>query len=262
MCLVLIAYRMHPRYPLVLAANRDEFHARTAAPMHWWSDGSPVLAGRDLQAGGTWCGLDSHGRLALVTNYRDPSLPKPQGSSRGALVTAFLRGATSARQYVQDAAASADRYAGFSLLAMDDSSLGYAISHPEPGAWMLEPGIYGLSNHRLDAPWPKLVRSRARFEREVAHGDPVPARLFDILSDRAVADDAALPDTGIGLEWERLLSSPFIVSPEYGTRSSTVVLIDRQQRVSIEERSYASDGEMTIRVRMSFQSLSGAWDCR
>ena len=258
MCLVLIAYRMHPRYPLVLAANRDEFHARPAAPLHWWHDGPPLLAGRDLQAGGTWCGLDSHGRLALVTNYRDPSLPKPQGSSRGALVPEFLRGMQGARRYVHDAAARADRYAGFSLLAMDDSSLGYAVSHPEPGAWMLDPGIYGLSNHRLDAPWPKLLRSRARFERAIADGDPVPARLLDILSDRTVADDAALPDTGIGLEWERLLSSPFIVSPEYGTRCSTVVLIDRRQRVSVEEQSYASDGETNIRVRVSFQSLSGA----
>jgi len=258
MCLVLIAYRIHARYPLVLAANRDEFHARPAAPIHWWRDGSPVLAGRDLQAGGTWCGLDSHGRLALVTNYRDPSLPKPQGSSRGMLVAAFLRGAHSARQYVHEAAAGADRYAAFSLLALDDSSLAYAVSHPEPAAWILEPGIYGLSNHRLDAPWPKLLRSRARFERELADGDPVPARLLDILSDRTTADDATLPDTGIGLEWERLLSSPFIVSPEYGTRCSTVVLIDRQRRVSIEERSYASDGETTIRVRMSFQSQSGA----
>jgi uncharacterized protein with NRDE domain len=252
MCLVLIAYRIHPRYPLVLAANRDEFHARTAAPMHWWSDGSPVLAGRDLQAGGTWCGLDSHGRLALVTNYRDPSLPKTQGSSRGALVAAFLRGARSAREYVHDAAASADRYAGFSLLAMDDSSLGYAVSHPEPEAWMLEPGIFGLSNHRLDAPWPKLLRSRAQFEREIADGDPVPARLFDILSDRTVADDAALPDTGIGLEWERLLSSSFIVSPEYGTRCSTVILIDRHGQVAVEERSHSADGAATVRVRMSY----------
>ena len=252
MCLVLIAHRIHPRYPLVLAANRDEFHARPAAPLHWWSDGPPLLAGRDLQAGGTWCGLDSHGRLALVTNYRDPSLPKPQGSSRGALVAAFLRGTRSARQYVHDAAAGADQYAGFSLLAMDDSGLGYAVSHPEPAAWMLEPGIYGLSNNRLDAPWPKLLRSRARFEREITDDDPAPARLLDILSDRTVADDGALPDTGVGLEWERLLSSPFIVSPEYGTRCSTVVLVDCRGQAAVEERSHSADGAASVRIRISY----------
>lgn len=252
MCLVLIAYRIHPHYPLVLAANRDEFHARPAAPMHWWIDGPPILAGRDLQAGGTWCGLDSRGRLALVTNYRDPSLPKPQQSSRGALVPAFLRGRQSAREFVHDAAARAFRYAGFSLLAMDESGLGYAISHPEPEARMLEPGIYGLSNRQLDAPWPKLLRSRQRFEREIADGDAMPARLFDILSDRTIADDAALPDTGIGLAWERLLSSPFIVSAEYGTRCSTVILINRHGDVTVEERSHSADGATTVRVRMSY----------
>ncbi len=258
MCLALIAYRVHPRFPLVLVANRDEFHARPATPMHWWDDGPPLLAGRDLQAGGTWCGLDPHGRLALVTNYRDPSLAKPQENSRGELVAAFLRSQSGARDFVHDAAARAARYAGFSLLALDDSGLGYAVSHPGPAAWMLEPGIYGLSNRRLDAPWPKLLRTRALFEREIAGGDPVPARLLEILADRTVADDTQLPDTGIGLDWERLLSSPFIVGPGYGTRCSTVVLIDRERRLSIEERSFASDGSTTTRVRIAFQSLPRA----
>jgi len=256
MCLVLIAYRKHPQYPLVLAANRDEFHARPAAPLHWWNDGPPLLAGRDLEAGGTWCGVDPHGRLALVTNYRDPSLPKPQGSSRGALVPEFLRGDRGAREFVREAAARAEHYAGFSLLAMDQSGLAYAVSQPEPETLMLPPGIYGLSNHRLDTPWPKLLRTRARFEDEIAAGKPAPTGLFQILSDRTTAPDDELPDTGIGIEWERLLSAPFIASDGYGTRCSTVVLIDSHGQVSVEERSHGTDGAVTMRVRVAYQSGS------
>lgn len=257
MCLVLIAWQTHPRYPLILAANRDEFHARPAAPLHWWNDGPPLLAGRDLEAGGTWCGVDPQGRLALVTNYRDPSLPKSQGRSRGALVPEFLRGDRSAGEFARHSAARAAQYAGFSLLAMDQSELAYAVSQPAPEALMLTPGIYGLSNHRLDTPWPKLLRARSRLEQEIADGDPLPARLFQILSDRNAAPDDALPDTGIGLEWERLLSAPFIVSDDYGTRCSTVLLIDRHRQVSIEERSHRADGAVTHRVRMTFRSGSG-----
>lgn len=254
MCLVLVAYRTHPRYPLVLAANRDEFHARPAAPLHWWNDGPPLLAGRDLAAGGAWCGVDRRGRLALVTNYRDPSLPKPQGSSRGELVPAFLRGDRSAGHFVQEAAAHSAQYAGFSLLVMDATGLGYAVSQPEPEAQMLPPGIYGLSNRRLDTPWPKVLRTRARFEQEMAGDDPAPARLFEILSDRTAADDAVLPDTGIGLEWERRLSAPFIVSDDYGTRCTTVLLIGRDGQVGIEERCHAADGGVTTRIRLTFQA--------
>jgi uncharacterized protein with NRDE domain len=140
---------------------------------------------------------------------------------------------------------------------MDQSELAYAVSQPAPEALMLTPGIYGLSNHRLDTPWPKLLRARARLEQEIADGDPLPARLFQILSDRNAAPDDALPDTGIGLEWERLLSAPFIVSDDYGTRCSTVLLIDRHRQVSIEERSHRTDGAVTHRVRMAFRSGSG-----
>ncbi len=254
MCLVLMAYRMHPRYPLVLAANRDEFHARPAAPLYWWDDGPPLLAGRDLAAGGAWCGVDRRGRMALVTNYRDPSLPKPQGSSRGDLVPAFLRGDRDAGDFVQDAAARSAQYAGFSLLAMDATGLGYAVSQPEAEARMLPPGIYGLNNHRLDTPWPKVLRTRARFEQAVAADVPAPARLFEILSDRTAADDDALPDTGIGIEWERRLSAPFIVSEEYGTRCTTVLLIDREGQVRVEERCHGTDGGVTMRARLAFQA--------
>jgi uncharacterized protein with NRDE domain len=256
MCLVLIAYRKHPRYPLVLAANRDEFHERPAQALHWWNDSVRMLAGRDLQAGGSWMGLDASGRLALVTNYRDPSLPRPAGTSRGALIGEFLGGAMSASAFACATALRAGQFSGFNLLAMDHEGLAYVTSHPQPEARVLPPGVYGLSNHQLDTPWPKLLRTRERFEQELASDHPQPAALMRILSDRTAAADAELPDTGIGLEWERLLSSAFIVSDDYGTRCSTVVLIGSDGIVTVEERSHAPDGGVTIRVRMVYPSES------
>jgi len=253
MCLALIAYRTHPRYPLVLAANRDEFHARPAQALHWWNDGVRMLAGRDLQAGGSWLGLDAAGRIALVTNYRDPSLPRPDGTSRGSLIGEFLGGADSASEFARATAARAREFSGFNLLAMDREGLAYVTSHPEPETRVLEPGIYGLSNKQLDTPWPKLLRARERFERELAGDHPEPAALMRLLSDRNTAADGDLPDTGIGLEWERLLSSAFIVSESYGTRCSTVVLVSGDGIVTVEERSHAPHGGATMRVRMAFQ---------
>jgi uncharacterized protein with NRDE domain len=253
MCLALIAYRAHPRYPLVLAANRDEFHARPAQALHWWKDGVRMLAGRDLQAGGTWLGLDGAGRIALVTNYRDPSLPRPEGTSRGSLIGEFLGGAESASGFADATASRAGQFSGFNLLTMDHEGLSYVTSHPTPEARTLLPGIYGLSNKQLDTPWPKLLRARERFERELAGDHPQPEALMRMLSDRTIAADDALPDTGIGLEWERLLSAPFIVSDAYGTRCSTVVLIGSDGIVKVEERSHAPDGGVSIRVRLAFQ---------
>lgn len=254
MCLVLIAYRTHPRYPLVLAANRDEFHARPAQALHWWNDGVRMLAGRDLQAGGSWLGLDASGRMALVTNYRDPSLPRPEGTSRGSLIGEFLGGRDGAAGFARATTSRAGQFSGFNLLALDRSGLAYVTSHPEPEARTLLPGVYGLSNRQLDTPWPKLLRTRERFERELTSDHPQPEALMRMLSDRTIAADELLPDTGVGLEWERLLSAPFIVGDGYGTRCSTVVLIGSDGIVTVEERSHATDGGATIRVRMAFQT--------
>lgn len=254
MCLALIAHRLHPRYPLVLAANRDEFHARPAAALHWWTDGAPLLAGRDLEAGGSWCGLDRRGRLALITNYRDPSLPRPQGSSRGELVPEFLRGTRTALEFARDVAARVARYAGFSLLVRDDTGLGYVVSHPEPEFLLLPPGVYGLSNLRLDTPWPKLLRGRAALAAEVAEREPRAERLFALLGDRSRPDDGELPDTGVGLDSERLLSSIFIASPYYGTRCSTVVVAGPDERIMVEERRHAIDGSVSGRTRIVFDA--------
>ncbi len=254
MCLVLIAYRTHPRYPLVLAANRDEFHARPAAALHWWNGSPRMLAGRDLQAGGTWLGLDATGRMSLVTNYRDPSSPRPEGTSRGSLVGDFLDGRNGAVAFARATAARAGQFSGFNLLALDRDGMGYVTSHPEPEARALAPGVYGLSNRQLDTPWPKLLLARERFEKELANEHPQAAAMMRILSDRSTAADELLPDTGVGLEWERLLSSAFIVSESYGTRCSTVVLTGNDGVVSVEERSHAPDGSTTQRVRIDYQA--------
>jgi uncharacterized protein with NRDE domain len=212
-----------------------------------------MLAGRDLQAGGSWLGLDGAGRIALVTNYRDPSLPRPEGTSRGTLIGEFLGGTMSASGFASATAARAGEFSGFNLLAMDHQGLAYVTSHPEPAARMLLPGIYGLSNRQLDTPWPKLQRARRRFERELASDHPQPEALMRMLSDRCIAADGELPVTGIGLDWERLLSSAFIVSDGYGTRCSTIVLIGSDGIVAVEERSHAPDGGVSMRVRVAFQ---------
>ena len=256
MCLVLIAYRTHPRYPLVLAANRDEFHARPAQALHWWNDGVRMLAGRDLQAGGTWLGIDDSGRMALVTNYRDPAIPRPDGVSRGTLIGEFLGGRADAVGFAHATASRARQFSGFNLLAMEHECLAYVTSHPEPEVRMLAPGVYGLSNRQLDTPWPKLLRTRERFEQELANDHPRPGVLMRVLSDRMTAADELLPDTGVGLEWERRLSAPFIVSDNYGTRCSTVVLIGNDGIVTVEERSHAADGGVTTRIRISYQAES------
>jgi uncharacterized protein with NRDE domain len=254
MCLALIAYRTHPRYPLVLAANRDEFHARPAQALHWWKDGAGILAGRDLQAGGTWLGIDRSGRMALVTNYRDPSSPRPESVSRGSLVGEFLGGKPGSAEFAAAVASRARQFSGFSLLAMDRNGLAYVTSHPEPEARMLPPGVYGLSNRQLDTPWPKLLRTREHFTAELANADPRPGAFMHMLSDRAGVADDLLPDTGVGLEWERLLSAPFIVSAVYGTRCSSVVLLRADGMVAFEERSHATDGSPMARVRISYRT--------
>jgi uncharacterized protein with NRDE domain len=263
-CLALVALDAHPRFPLVIAANRDEFHARAAAPAHWWADGT--LAGVDLVAGGTWFGVKPEGRWTLVTNFREGIPRDPAAPSRGGLVTRAL--AEPQRPLVCAAAIASDggRYHGFNLLVGDVAPPGApsisakrATSDPiaelraeaayasnrASGALALGPGIHALSNHLLDTPWPKLTRSKARFGESLASLDDGLEPLFDLLADRTQADAAALPATGISPEWERMLSSAFIVDPRYGTRCSTVLTITRDGAARFVERSFGPDGRAT-----------------
>lgn len=252
MCLVVLAWDCHPRYRLVLAANRDEFHDRPASPLGWWPDAPHVLAGRDLAAGGTWLGVDRRGRLGVVTNFRDPATVRPAAPTRGALIPRFLSGREAAAAFAAGLAGEAAGLSGFSLLVFDGREVAYAANQPRTEARALEPGIYGLSNHALDTPWPKLALTRDRFAAEVAAERLEPGALQRLLRDRRPAPDEALPDTGIGLARERLLSAPFVVSNRYGTRCTTVVLVDRDGGVRIEECRYGRDGEPVGRTALAF----------
>ncbi|RHW31201.1 NRDE family protein [Neobacillus notoginsengisoli] len=242
MCLILFAYQAHPKYRLIVAANRDENYARPTAPADFWPDEPDILAGRDLEKMGTWMGITTGGRFAALTNYRDPEQMKASGKlSRGELVADYLKGKTSPTAFMASAKASRERYPGYNLLAGDQWGLFY-YSNIEGIIREIEPGIHGLSNHLLNTPWPKVEHGKRGLQEllqmEVAD---LPSRLFGLLQQAEPAPDTDLPDTGIGLEWERVLSPLFIRSEGYGTRCSTILLMGQDQ-LSYIERNYTSDG--------------------
>jgi uncharacterized protein with NRDE domain len=245
MCLLVFAWNLHPRYRLIFAGNRDEFHDRPAAPMAWWADQPQILAGRDLQAGGTWLGLSRAGAFGVVTNFREMQRPTPGMPSRGALIPRYLNSGQPTARFLAELEPQAAQYAGFNLLLADSTEMHYASNRAEPLARALPAGVHGLSNHLLDTSWPKLARTGARFEKLIVLPEPPLEDLLAMLADRETAADHLLPDTGIGLEWERLLSAPFIVDDRYGTRCSTAVRIDRDGRVEARERRFDRDGRIT-----------------
>ena len=231
MCLILLAHKVHPDYPLVLAANRDEAYRRPSAPAAFWDDHPHIYGGRDLEQGGTWLGITRSGRIAAVTNFRDGYAPKNAARSRGELVSDFLRGSQPAPDYVGRVSRDGRAYNGFNLIAGDLDQLHY-VSNRGGQVTAIGFGIHGLSNHLLDTPWPKVERGKqilAGLLRQATQ--ELIDSLFAVLADRAISPDAALPDTGVGLPRERVLSPAFIISPAYGTRSSTVVLVDNHGQV-------------------------------
>lgn len=237
MCLVVFALSSHRRYRLVLAANRDEYYDRPAQPAGFWPEKSDILAGRDLLRGGTWLGLSGTGHFAALTNYRDPSRHLPGARSRGELVSGFLTGSLSPEAYLKEIKKKGRLYNGFSLLAGDTESLWY-YSNTENIPRKVGPGIHGLSNHLLDTPWPKVRRAKEGLAPLLEHDQIEPTRLFGLLADATPAPDDQLPRTGVGLTWERILSPVFIKSPTYGTRCSSVLLIDHDNRAFFSERIY------------------------
>ncbi len=237
MCLIAFALNAHPRYRFVLAANRDEFHARPTAAAAFHDDDERVFGGRDLQAGGSWLLASRDGRIAAVTNVRT-GLPEVAARSRGALVRDSLHGDHDlAAQWRESAGA----YGRYNLLRYADGRVGYASNHPEFLAQSIDTGVHALSNAALDAPWPKALRLRALLQDWIAgDGDDIDS-LLQGLADPAVAPDHDLPDTGVGLDLERRLSAAFIVGEHYGTRASSIVLVD-DTGIRFVERSFGPNG--------------------
>lgn len=238
MCLIVVGWHAHADYPLVVAANRDEFYARPSAPAGRWAEHPEVFGGRDLEAGGTWLGITRTGRFAAVTNVREPGMGKGN-RSRGTLTRDFLIGEEGAAHYV--AGIDGRDHSGFNLLVADRNSLWYC-SNRDGQPRELPPGIYGLSNHLLDTPWPKLLSARQRFAAALSNL-PATDHFFDILSDDGIAADEHLPQTGVTLEWERRLSAIFVQSESYGTRASTVLTLARWGAIRLEEHSFGPYGQ-------------------
>ncbi len=244
MCLIAIACDLHPELPFILAANRDEYFARPSQPAQFWNDAPQVLAGRDLQQGGTWLGMTRSGRLAAVTNFREGGKPRTGRLSRGWLVRDFLTSDQPAAAFLDDVDANHAAYDGFNLLVGSHAGL-YHYSNRTREVTPLGPGVHGLSNHLLNTPWPKVERAKARLRAlQALDAQDVMERLWALLADDAHASESDLPETGVSREWERVLSSAFIRTPEYGTRASTLVVVDRHGAATFSERTFSPIGEM------------------
>ena len=241
MCVVALAWNTHPRWRLLLIGNRDEAYARPSASLAHWVDAPDMLAGRDLEAGGTWMGVHASGRAAVVTNVRDPRAAHDR-ASRGLLVSDFLRGRDSAKRHAEAMEVAAVRYRPFNLLLFDHESACFVSNHPQVRARELTPGLHGLSNGDLDAAWPKVRRANAALQSWLdANGEDFEP-LFAALADEMPAPDAELPDTGIGLELERRVSPPFVRGAVYGTRATTLIAMDYHGSGRIIERRFGPQG--------------------
>ncbi|MDX1755783.1 MAG: NRDE family protein [Marinobacter sp.] len=247
MCLIIFSLGQHPDFPLLVAANRDEFHQRPTAAMDWWSQ-PDLLAGRDLKSGGTWLAIDRAGQVAAVTNVREGT-PEMGRHSRGELPVRALTTETDTLQ--ARLTAQQDLYSGFNLVKLSPLDHGhgwyYSNRDAHPGRH-LHRGSYGLSNHLLQSPWPKLLRLRNAVASTLADPSIRPtgqlhAQLIEQLQDPTPAPDHVLPDTGVGLETERFLSSPFIVGPHYGTRATTIVTVRRDGEITVTEQAWTPQGQ-------------------
>ncbi|MFH1975513.1 MAG: NRDE family protein [Pseudomonadota bacterium] len=245
MCLILLSYHNHPSYGLILAANRDEFYDRPTAPLGFWPEASHILAGRDLKSGGTWLGVTKTGRICAITNFRDPAVQIPDAPSRGLLVANYLKGSESPQKYLQKVREAGTRYNGFNLLAGDESGI-FCFSNRSGEISRLSPGIHGLSNHLLDTPWPKVAKGKKCLEKILSSDEMNRESIFGLLSNGDLPSDNDLPDTGVGLEWERILSPLFIKSDIYGTRSSSIVLIGKE-KITFMERTFIIDGANPVK---------------
>ena len=257
MCLILFQIAKHPAVPLIMAANRDEFYNRPTRPMEFWKENPNILAGKDLQAGGTWMGINTQGRFAALTNYRDMAQVKMNAPSRGELIPRLLNFTGTIPEFFKKLEPTASTYNGFNLLAGEKGQV-YWYSNQNRTITQVESGTHGLSNHLLDTPWPKVTRGREMLEKIISdtpqNNDPI----FDLLTNTQCPQDSQLPNTGIGLEWERILSPLFIQSPTYGTRCSTIMRILQDGSIHVTERTFAQapDPECQAHYKDRFFTIS------
>lgn len=237
MCLVVFANKVHKDYKFIFAANRDEFYNRPTEQAEFWDDYPDLLAGKDLQAGGTWMGITNHGRFAAITNFRDLKTLKENAPSRGKLTLDFLVNEIDPEEYYINLKSTLNNYNGFNLILGNVDEL-YYFSNKNDGLKKLRPGIYGLSNALLDTPWPKVEKSKQYLKKIIGQEEIHPWEVLNILSDTSLAKDEELPDTGVGFELERMLSPVFTEMEKYGTRCSTVVMVDKDNNVKFVEKSY------------------------
>lgn len=237
MCLILVAYKKHPKYDLIVAANRDEFYKRATKPAHFWEDHPQILAGRDLEAGGTWMGLNKRGEVSMLTNFRDLTNIKTDAPSRGHLVSDFLLNELNGKQYLNQVAEKGHLYNGFNMICGSASAL-YYYGNYQKGVHEIGPGIHGLSNALLNTGWPKVEKGKQKLEQIIARQNFQKEELFEALYDDIKAPEELLPDTGVGLEKEKMLSPMFIKSPEYGSRCSTLLLVKKSGHMIYSERTY------------------------
>ncbi|MBT5219799.1 MAG: NRDE family protein [Woeseia sp.] len=249
MCLVVFAWQVHPKFPLVIAANRDELHSRPTQALHWWADEPTLLGGRDLQAGGTWFSVARNGRIATVTNYRESHTRQSSRRSRGELVTQFLTGEKSPNDYASNI--PIDNYAGFNLLVADQNELCY-LSNRGDAPKTLEPGIYGLSNASLDTPWWKLEQTRTTLEKLIAGNRVNETTLLRMMANKEKAPVDDVPAGPLPFEIGRALTAPFIVTPEYGTRCTSILLRHQNGQIAVTERRFDARGKSTGDSRFSF----------
>jgi uncharacterized protein with NRDE domain len=246
MCLIYFLYEKHENYRLVIAANRDEYYERPTEALGYWDSTSYILAGRDLKSRGTWLGITRTGRFAAITNFRDPASIKQDAPSRGLLVSGFLVGRKSPKSYLEYIKSIGHKYNGFNLLAGDQTDLFY-YSNQRDMIYKLKPGFYGLSNHLMNTRWPKVEKGKEKLTPIFKNKEIDIDDILHILEDKEYPPDDQLPDTGIGIVWERILSPIFVTSRTYGTRSSSVILVGRDGRISFTERTYTINSQCDIK---------------
>lgn len=253
MCLIVFSYKNYPDYPFILATNRDEFYGRPTQPAHVWNTSPKILAGKDEKAGGTWLGISENGRFAALTNYRQMDDIEEDTTSRGIIVKDFLLSDDNPRKYLAELQKKGEQFNGFNLVAGFVDEL-YYISNKKEGVYKIKPGIHAISNAFLNTPWPKTEQASKSFKRILADEGPDEEKLFNMLKNDQRYPLDELPDTGLPKETEKAVSSIFIETDNYGTRSSTVVIVDKKKNVHFAERSYnGGSKENPKTVRFDFE---------